>query len=201
MKPADEIANWEVFVWALSGLDGAHRMVDVEEVFARCFDLAPLRFAWRTRPDLPDYKKCAKSLRDAEARKPPLLIKTGDRFGRQLTVAGQEWVAVNASRLRARFAKGRNVSEPRQRPRSRMLAEVEESNLFIEWMQDSNIPGEKWRVADLLRCSPDSGHRIWSERLQTLRSAAFAADKSNLLKFLDQLEELHPDWFGGLDEA
>ena len=64
-------------------------MVDVEAVFYRCFELAPLRFAWRTRADLPDYKKCAKSLRDAEARKPALLIKTGDRFGRQLTVAGR----------------------------------------------------------------------------------------------------------------
>lgn len=201
MTPVEEVANWEIFVWALSELDGAHHMVDVEEVFARSFDIAPLRFSWRTRPDLPDYKKCAKSLRDAEARKPALLIKTGDRFGRQLTVAGQEWVAANSERLRAQFATGRNVSEPRQRPRSRMLAEVEESELYQQWVAGSPLPSEKWRVADLLRCSPDSSERIWMERLQTLRSAAFAADRTHILHFLDQLESRHPNWFGGVNEA
>jgi hypothetical protein len=201
MTAVEEVANWEIFVWALSELDGAHRMVDVEEVFFRSFEIAPRRLSWRTRPDLPDYKKCAKSLRDAEARRPALLIKTGDRFGRQLTVAGQEWVAANAERLRAQFATGPSVSEPRQRPSSRMLAEVEESDLFQQWMEGSPAPSEKWRVADLFRCSPDSSQRIWVERLQTLRSAAFAANRNHLLRFLDQLQSLHPDWFGGVNEA
>ena len=70
MTAVDDVANWEIFVWALSQLDGAHRMVDVEEVFVRCFEVAPLRFSWRTGEDLPDYKKCSKALRDAEARRP-----------------------------------------------------------------------------------------------------------------------------------
>ena len=52
MSPQDDVANWEIFVWALAELGGAHRMVDVEAVFYRCFELAPLRFAWRTRADL-----------------------------------------------------------------------------------------------------------------------------------------------------
>lgn len=198
MSPQDDVANWEIFVWALAELGGAHRMVDVEAVFYRCFELAPLRFAWRTRADLPDYKKCAKSLRDAEARKPAFLIKTGDRFGRQLTVAGQEWVAHRRSRFRSLFITGRNVSEPRQRPRSRMLAEVEDSDVFQLWMTDDILPPDKWKVADLLRCSPDSSHRIWSDRLQTLKSAAFAAEKREILRFLDQLERSNPEWFGGV---
>ena len=165
------------------------------------FEVAPLRFSWRTREDLPDYKKCSKALRDAEARRPALLIKTGDRFGRRLTVAGQEWVAASLSRLQTQFATGRNVSEPRQRPRSRMLNEVEDSELFKEWVEATAMPSEKWRVADLLRCSPDSSQRIWTERFQTLRSAAFAAEKTAILRFLDQLKSSHPDWFGGTDEA
>ena len=38
MTPVEEVANWEIFVWALSELDGAHRMVDVEEVLSRSQD-------------------------------------------------------------------------------------------------------------------------------------------------------------------
>lgn len=201
MTPVDDIANWEIFVWALAELDGAHRMVDVEEVFVRCFEIAPLRFAWRTRADLPDYKKCSKALRDAEARRPALLIKTGDRFGRRLTVAGQEWVAASQPRRQTHFATGRNVSEPRQRPRSKLLNEVEDSELFQQWIDAAVIPSEKWRVADLLKCSPDSSQRIWTERFQTLRSAAFVAEKTEILRFLDDLKSAHPDWFGGTDEA
>lgn len=201
MTPAEEVANWEIFVWALSELGGAHHIVDVEEVFVLCFEAAPLRFSWRTRADLPDYKKCSKALRDAEARRPALLIKTGDRFGRRLTVAGQEWIAAASSRLQTQFANGRNVSEPRQRPRSRLLSEVEDSELFTEWVEATVMPSEKWRVADLLKCSPDSSQRIWTERFQTLRSAAFVAEKTDILRFLDQLKSSHPDWFGGTDEA
>jgi hypothetical protein len=201
MTPVDDVANWEIVVWALSQLDGAHQMIDVEEVFLRCFELAPLRFSWRTREDLPDLKKCSKSLQEAEARQPALLIKTGDRFGRGLTVAGQEWAAANLSRLQKQFATGRSVPEPRRRPRSRMLNEVEDSGLFKEWVEATAMPSEKWRVADLLRCSPDSSQRIWTERFQTLRSAAFAADKTEILRFLDQLKIAHPDWFGATDEA
>jgi hypothetical protein len=201
MSANEDLANWEIFVWALNELGGGNTMIDVEEVFIRCFEIAPRRFCWRTRPALPDYKKCSKALSDAEARRPALLIKTGDTFGRQLTVAGQQWVDSNDHRLRPLLGFGRNISEPRQRPRSKMLAEVERSEIFQQWKQHFSFQAEKWRVADLLRCSPDSSHRIWSDRLQTLRSAAYAAKKSEVLSFLDSLQKSNPDWFGGSHEA
>jgi hypothetical protein len=193
----EEASNWEIFVWALSDLGGAKSMIDVEAVFVRCFEFAPRRFAWRTRPDLPDYKKCAKALRDAEARRPVLLIKTGDRFGRQLTVAGQQWVLNNTRRLRPILGDMPNVSQPKQRPQSRMLAEFERSQAFQQWKTESALPTEKWRVADLLRCSPDSSQQIWVTRLESLRSAAYAAEKTDLLEFLNSLETSNPEWFGG----
>ena len=197
MTSYDDLSNWEIFVWALSDLSGSNSMIDVEAVFFRCFELAPRRFAWRTRTDLPDYKKCAKALRDAEARRPALLIKTGDRFGRQLTVAGQEWVVENTTRLRPLLGAIPNISQPKQRPQSRMLAEFERSDAFQQWKTDAALPKEKWRAADLLRCSPDSSRKIWIARLETLRSAAYAAEKADLLEFLDSLEKSNPVWFGG----
>ena len=54
--------NQDVFVWALYLLGGADQDVDVEAIYLKCFELAPARLAWRTRPDLPDYKKISTSL-------------------------------------------------------------------------------------------------------------------------------------------
>lgn len=197
MSPVEEIPNWNVFLWALHQLGGSDDFVDIEEVFLKCFELAPQRLSWRTRDDLPDYKKCAKALQEAEARRPRLLVKTGDSFGRQLSVHGQKWIDANAKRLRAQLKPGRVVQEPRRRPRSRMLAEAEQASAFATWRDDRAIPTEKWRIAELLRCSPDSDTAVWRNRLATLRAAAHAADRRDLLEFLDTVATAHTEWFGG----
>jgi hypothetical protein len=192
-----EITNSDIFLWALDELGGSNDFVDIETIFWRCFELAPQRFSWRTRLDLPDYKKCSKALRDAEARRPPLLVKTGDSFGRQLSVQGQKWVEANAQRLRAQLKPGQVVQEPRRRPRSRMIAEVEQAPVFAEWRAERAVPSEKWRMAELLRCSPDSDTDVWRNRLETLKAAAYAAGRKDLLAFLDTVASTHTDWFGG----
>lgn len=195
MSPSDEITNWEIFLWALSRLGGGTEFVDVEDVFIMCFELAPKRFAWRTREDLADYKKCSKALRDAEARRPRLLVKTGDGLKRQLTVEGQEWASANERRMVATVQSGKVVQEPRSRPRVRLLAEVERSDPYRRWTEEGVLPAQKWQVAELLRCSPDSDRRIWRSRLQVLRAAANGADRARLLEFLDELAATYPDWF------
>jgi hypothetical protein len=197
VSPVSEIPNWNVFLWALHELGGSDDFVDIEQVFWRCFELAPQRLSWRTRPDLPDFKKCAKALQEAEARRPPLLVKTGDTFGRQLSVHGQKWINANARRLRAQLKSGQVVQEPKRRPRSRMLAEAEQASAFAEWRVEPAAPIEKWKMAELLRCSPDSDVAVWRNRLATLRAAANAADRRDLLKFLDVVAATHMDWFGG----
>lgn len=197
MSPIEELTNSDIFLWALDELGGSSNFVDIETVFLKCFELAPRRFAWRTQPGLPDYKRCSKALRDAEARRPPLLVKTGDSFGRQLSVQGQKWVKANANRLGVTLKPGRVVQEPRIRPRSRMLAEAEQASAFEAWRADGVVPPEKWRMAELLRCSPDSDGEIWRNRLETLRAAAYSADRKNLLKFLDAAATSHPEWFEG----
>src|SRR5206468_2663821 len=90
---------------------------------------------------------------------------------------------------------GKVVQEPRSRPRVRLLAEVERSDPFRRWTAEGVLPGQKWQVAELLRCSPDSDRRIWRSRLQVLRAAANGADRARLLEFLDELAATYPDWF------
>jgi hypothetical protein len=200
MGGSEEVGNWQTSLWALHQLGGANSFVDVEDVFLKCFELAPKRFAWRTRPDLPDYKKCAKALQEAEARRPLLLVKTADGYGRQLSVEGQTWVNANVQRLSALLASGRVVQEPKTRPRARLLTEIERSEVYSTWLVDGFIPTEKWRVAELLRCAPDSEPQLWTNRLQVLRSAAYAAGETQILAFLEKLLETHPGWFAGRTE-
>jgi hypothetical protein len=197
MSTGGEANNYEIFLWALHKLGGSDAFIDIEDVFLKCFEIAPQRFAWRTQAQIPDYKKCSKALRDAEAKRPALLVKTGDSFGRQLTIEGQEWISANADRLAKLLETGRVIQEPKQRPRSRLLSELERSDSYEKWLSDGTLPSEKWRIAELLRCSPDSDKRIWAERLQVLRSAAYAADKMDVLRFIEQVAESHPEWFLG----
>ena len=190
-----EITNWEIFIWSLSQLGGSSGFVDVEDVFIACFELAPSRFSWRTRQDLPDTKKCSKALRDAEARRPLLLLKTRDGLKRQLTVEGQQWVARNEPRMIDALHSGRAVEEPASRPRARMLAEVERSDPFQTWLHSGVTPIEKWQVAELLRCSPDSDWRIWADRLEMLRAKANGAKRDRVLAFVEAISAAHPEWF------
>ena len=196
MSSIDEVTNWEIFLWALGLLGGATAFVDVEDVFIKCFELAPRRFSWRSRPDLPDYKKCSKALRDAEARGPHLLLKTGDGLRRQLTAEGQEWLDGNETRLVGLLHGGRPVKEPKSRPQSRLLDEIERSEVFQQWRSDGELAPDKWKFAELLRCSPDSVWRIWRNRLQGLRASAKSGDRPELLDFLTAVAAAHPDWFG-----
>src|SRR6266851_9626835 len=85
----EPVINSDVFLWALFELGGADKFVDVEDVFTRAFELAPLRLSWRTRPDIPDLKKCSKALQEAERRVPSPLVKQGPEM-RRLTVEGQK---------------------------------------------------------------------------------------------------------------
>ncbi len=197
MSPVEDVPNWNAILWALYELGGKDDYVDIEDIYLRCFELAPQRFAWRTRPDLPDFKKCSKALQEAEVRRPKLLVKTGDSFGRQLSVYGQKWIDANSKRLHDKLRESRVVREPRRRPRSRMLSEAENADAFLQWQENRVVPAEKWKVAELLRCSPDSNLAIWRNRLETLRAAAYSADRKDLLEFLKAVFIAHTDWFGG----
>jgi len=191
----EDVVNWELFVWSLYQLGGADHFVDIEDVSLRCFDIAPARFSWRTRADLPDFKKTAKALQEAEARWPKLLVKTGDSFGRRLTVEGQEWISANSPRLKVQFESGAPVPEPRTRPTSRLLAEIERTDLFRAWEKTRKLPDEKWQMAELLHCSPDSCADIWTARMETARATAKSANNERVLHFLEAVFATHRDWF------
>jgi hypothetical protein len=190
----EQVTNPEVFVWALYDLDGANNFVDVEDIFWRAFEIAPLRFAWRTRPAIPDLKRCSKALQEAEAWTPKLFVKKGPEM-RKLTVEGQQWIEDNFDRLADVLGSDAIVRAPRLRLPSRLIAQALQSSLYGDWQLNKLIGDERWRVAEMLRCSPDSSRHVFADRLETLRSAAYSAGRLDVLEFFDAVLEQHPDWF------
>jgi hypothetical protein len=90
--PSPEANNQDVFVWALYLLGGADRDVDVEEIYLKCFELAPARLGWRTHPEIPDYKKTSKALQSIEATTHVGLLHRPHKYSRRLTLEGIKWV-------------------------------------------------------------------------------------------------------------
>jgi hypothetical protein len=194
-KAATEpVTNSDVFLWALYELGGDTDFVDVEDVFLKAFELAPLRLSWRTKPHLPDLKKCSKALRDAEGRTPQLLVKRGPEM-RRLTVEGQRWIEENFERLAESLRSDRTVKAPATRAPAKLIGEALRSAAHKTWADRDEITDEKWRIAEMLRCAPDSPRSVFSQRLETLRAAAYAAGRDDALKFLDSLQQQRPEWF------
>lgn len=191
---SEPVTNSDVFLWALYELGGADEFVDVEAAFIKAFELAPLRLSWRTRPDLPDLKKCSKALRDAEGREPRLLVKQGAEM-RRLTVEGQRWIEDNFDRLVETLGGDRPVRAPRIRVPSRLVSHALQGPVFMAWSETRAITEHKWRVAEMLRCSPDSSRGVFRDRLETLRGAAYSAGRLDALEFLDALARERADWF------
>jgi hypothetical protein len=191
---SEPVVNPDVFLWALYELGGADDFVDVEAAFLRAFELAPMRLSWRTRPDLPDLKKCSKALREAERRVPALLVKRGADV-RKLSAEGQRWIEDNFERLADALGADRVVQPPRTRTPGRLVGEIARSPLFVRWVEERDLTQEKWRVAELLKCSPDSARTVWRERLEAFRSAAYSTGRNDVLEFLDMLATKNSDWF------
>ena len=190
----EPITNSDVFLWALYELGGSDKFVDVEEVFIRAFELAPLRLSWRTRKDLPDLKKCSKALRDAESREPRLLMKRGSEM-RCLSVDGQRWIENNFDRLAESLGDERVVRAPHTRSHSRLVAQALRSRVFRDWEDNGSITSQKWRVAEMLRCSPDSSSEVFRNRLEALRSAAYSSGRTDALEFFNAIADSRAEWF------
>ena len=195
MSRRSTIANAEVIPYALYLLGGAGRYVDVEDVFFRCYEIAPQRLSWRPSPaELQDGRQGAAGFR---RRLPPRATEdTG-------------WVGAPDRRQKVSFGSG-PASKPFRRRSDNLLAEWRGGPARGCWM---NSPRTLWsrsicmasaspspetmRPSSLLGALLDSPPDVWKERLETYRSAAERVGRSDLTGFLKTLEEDHPDWFGG----
>lgn len=190
--PSEQHNNTDLMVWSLHVLDGSTKWTDVEVLYLKAFELAPIRLAWRTREDLPDYKKCAKALQEVEDPKRSRYVGFFEKRGkyqRQLTQAGLRWCEQHTDHL-ARLYGGGTVPNAAIQDGGRRLRQVVKSEPFNRWLRDRTIESPLWQIAEIFRCLPDSSMTVWNARLNEYLSSARKNSHTNAVEFIAAVRTL-----------
>lgn len=171
--------NTDVFVWALYLLNGSERAVDVEEIYLKVFEIAPLRFGWRTRPDLPNFKKTAKALQEVEAKSHVGLLLRSSANLRRLTPEGKAWVLRNRALLEAVYG-GKTVAAPANSDLARQMKNLKSNQVYAIWQSGKSLTLTHLSV--LLNCSKTSADAVWRNRLADLTELADQTNDAEILR-------------------
>jgi hypothetical protein len=179
--PSGEPNNQDVFVWALFLLGGADRDIDVESVYLKSFELAPARLAWRTRPDLPDYKKTSKALQSVEAATHVGLVQKRGALARRLTPEGARWVERHQAVLEATYSG--SVAAAKINEHERRRRRFRASSQFAAWREGHDF--DLSEMADVFDCNMASPPAVWRGRMNEARRASDVLQDRELASFLD----------------
>ncbi len=185
--PNQTANNQDVFLWALYILGGADRDVDVEEIYLKCFELAPARLGWRTKPEIPDYKKTSKALQSVEATTHVGLIHRPHQYSRRLTIEGIGWVEAYRGILERVYSKQVVAASTNTNMHERTRQAIKESH---SWQVFENDPSQL-DIADLaalLRCTATSPQETWKSRILDVKRAAEVLHDESLADFARAIE-------------
>ena len=180
--PSDTPNNQDALVFALYLLGGADKDKDVEEIFLKCHELAPARLSWRTRPDLPDYKKVSKALQSVEATTHFGLFHHTNQYARRLTLDGVRWVETYLPTLEKIYANAPVGASRANNMHERRRQEIKSSDV---WQTFKTEPGllSKVEFAAVLQCSPASSPVTWGSRIHDVKRAADVLKDEELMSF------------------
>ena len=184
--PSMEANNQDVFIWALHLLGGSDRDVDVEEIYLKCFELAPARLGWRTHPEIPDYKKTSKALQSVEANTHVGLVHRPHKYSRRLTAQGIDWVN-NFSEILMRNYSGKPVAASKSNNQyERQRQEVKSSAAWGKFLiHDEDIDIVEY--ASALQCSAASPNSVWLGRINSLKRGAEVLQDQELNAFAEHV--------------
>jgi hypothetical protein len=185
--PSPEANNQDVFVWALYLLGGADNDVDVEEIYLKCFELAPARLGWRTHPEIPDYKKTSKALQSIEATTHVGLLHRPHKYSRRLTLEGIKWVESYRAILEKNYSKAIVQASKTTNQHERRRHELKRSDAWAKFLIDPATV-EISDAAAALQCSAASPLSVWSGRVNDLRRTGDLLSDESILNFADFIE-------------
>lgn len=174
--------NQDALVWALWLLGGADRDVDVEDIYIKCFEIAPARLGWRTRPDIPDYKKTSKALQSVEAKELPGLLHKPHALTRRLTTAGVAWVERNEAVLQALYGGSVPVQGAQSGAHETLRRRIRSSDAFARYEAEGGF--DVLELADAFECQPGSPSEVWQGRFEAALRAAAVLSDSELEEFV-----------------
>jgi hypothetical protein len=185
--PSEQPNNQDALVFALYLLDGADKDVDVETIFLKCHELAPARLSWRTRPDIPDYKKVSKALQSVEASTHVGLFHHTNQYARRLTLDGTRWVETYMTILTRVYSKSPVQASKANSMHERKRQEIKNSQV---WHLFKTSP-DAIQIEDLaavLQCSAASSQTTWASRVQDIKRAADVLQDQELMQFAQLVE-------------
>ena len=185
--PSESPNNQDALVFALYLLGGADKDVDVEDMFLKCHELAPARLSWRTRPDLPDYKKVSKALQSVEASTHVGLFHHTNQYARRLTLDGNRWVETYISILERVYSKAPVQASKNTNMHERKRHEIKNSQVWVLFKESpANIGIEDF--ASVLQCSAASSQTTWASRVHDVKRAADVLQDRELMQFAQLVE-------------
>ena len=185
--PSSEPNNQDVFVWALYILGGADRDIDVEEIYLKCFELAPARLGWRTHPEIPDYKKTSKALQSIEATTHVGLLHRPHKYSRRLNHEGIKWVQAYKAILEKNYSKTLVQASKATNQHERKRHELKKSDAWAKFLINPSTV-EISDAAAALQCSAASPLSVWSGRVNDLRRTGDLLLDESILNFADFIE-------------
>ena len=178
--------NSDLTVYACYLAGGYERWLDVEELYLKMFELAPNRLGWRTRSDLPDYKKCAKALQELEDPKRSdhlgLLLKQGP-YTRKISEAGYMWCKRYENVLHSLYSSG-VVPTAAVQEVSRLIRYVENTDGFKKFRLSGSVESPIWELAETFQCMVDSEESVWIGRFDQLVAFAEKNGRDDVKKFV-----------------
>ena len=185
--PSDTANNQDALVFALYLLNGADQDVDVEEMFLKCHELAPARLSWRTRPDIPDYKKVSKALQSVEASTHIGLFHHTNQYARRLTLDGVRWVETYLPILEKVYSNSPVQASKVTNMHERKRHEIKSSDVWNLYKTDPNSLTIV-DFASVLQCSAASSPVTWASRVHDVKRAADVLKDDELMSFAQLVE-------------
>ena len=178
--------NSDLTVYACYLAGGYERWLDVEELYLKAFELAPARLSWRTRPDLPDYKKCNRIFEVSDPTRGKhlqrLVLKQG-KYMCKLSEEGYAWCIKYESVLQSLY-KGGVVPSAAVQEASRLIRYVENTDGFKKFRLSGAVEAPLWELAETFQCMVDSEESVWIGRFDQLLVFAEKNRRDDIKKFV-----------------
>jgi len=187
------VSNVEVALKILDRLGGAEKFVDIEDVAAEGFALAPDRFGWRTRP-WASWERVRSAFVHANQQsrgrgQPRLVVSSRGGESWRLTAEG-----VSMARSTSR-AEGVELTHPALPPRrgsvrsAERVRQIRRHRAFLLFASGTPVHEiERYVLADLLLCPPDSSRSAVRRKVDLAKAAALDAGDRDVLQLLDKIE-------------
>jgi len=190
--PSAEATSVDIALAALDRLGGASRYVDIEELTIEAYRLGPQLFRWRTRREYPSPEKVRMALVHAnERRAEPLVVSKAKGGAWRLTSAGVAFVDATKA------ATGSRRSSPSpSSPSARRVREIRRHPAFVKFAHGTPVADiERYQLADLLLCPPDSSAAAVMRKADAARAAALDIDDKDIERFLREvMNEVEHKW-------